>query len=751
MANPRTAWGIDIGNRALKAVKLIRDGDGVRIDDFEFIEHDTLLTDAGDNKEGLIQAALANFVQRHNFRGTVVSVGVSGQNSFARFVKLPPVEEKKIPEIVRFEAIQQIPFPLDDVEWSYQLFQEPDNPEVEVGIFAMRKELVNQHIKYFTDFDLNVQNVQMNPLAVYNALQYDQRFADGVAMVIDVGTENTDLLIADNQAIWMRSIPIGGSAFTDALVKAFKVNFTKAEDLKRNAATSKYARQIFQHMRPVFADLVAEIQRSIGFYSSVHREAKIGKIYALGGTFKLPGLQKYLQQNLQMPVERIDSVAAGAPPDPKLAAQFGDNLLTVIGAYGLAIQAMGGGQVNSSLLPRAIQRERMWQEKTKWFGAAAALFVAGATLVGARYFYENLQYTSALDSRTGNERTLKSADTLSKSWALVQGAGEPERTLISNLQTLVEGKFTMRDLLTELINTVPQPPEPLAKHLIAAGTGDAAAKAAAAAEVKKIPRGQRQIVQIDQILPHYDPALVGRLSDASFRPPAGGLLGAGAADVGTPSGFGAPPQPDFGGPGNPMFPQPIDPGGGGAPAVGGVADPTGKGRGFIVNMSLTCPLSNAASYVEGPVQAALMKISPDATRPNLKFAVRKIWILSRKQIAQDDLRKSRLRADYTAVQALNAQFSATPAGAGQPGMPPPGAPYGAPGAFGGGGFGPGGFRPGANPNAAAALADPNDPAFADKLTGETVVNDWEFEIAVAVELDPAPYVPPAPAAQATAQ
>src|SRR3954463_14383273 len=157
------AWGIDIGNRALKAVKLVREADGVRIDDFEVIEHETVLSNAGDNKESLIQTALAGFVQRHPMKGGVVAAGVSVQSSFARFIKLPPVEPRKIPEIVRFEAIQQIPFPLDDVEWSYQLFRGEDSPDVEVGIFAMRKELINQHIKFFTDQDLNVQAVQMNP------------------------------------------------------------------------------------------------------------------------------------------------------------------------------------------------------------------------------------------------------------------------------------------------------------------------------------------------------------------------------------------------------------------------------------------------------------------------------------------------------------------------------------------------------------------------------------------------------------
>src|SRR2546423_6075518 len=191
------AWGIDVGNRALKAVKLVREGDQLRVDDFEVIEHETVLSSAGDNRESLITSALASFVQRHPFRGGPVPIGGSGQSSFARFIKLPPVETKKIPEIVRFEPIQQIPFPLDDVEWSYQLFQSAESPDVEVRIFAMRKELVNQQLKYFTDFDLNVQVVQMSPLAVYNAMYNDNRL-NGTTMVMDLGAENTDLIICDN-------------------------------------------------------------------------------------------------------------------------------------------------------------------------------------------------------------------------------------------------------------------------------------------------------------------------------------------------------------------------------------------------------------------------------------------------------------------------------------------------------------------------------------------------------------------------
>src|SRR4051794_32164720 len=401
MPSARSAWGIDIGNRALKAIKLVRDGDRFKIDDFEIIEHEQILSQAGDNKESLLQTALAHFMERHETKGGEVAIGVSGQSSFARFIKLPPVEKSKIPEIVRFEAIQQIPFPLDDVEWSYQLFQQPDSPDVEVGIFAMRKDLVNRQLQFFTDATLDVGLIQMSPLAVYNAMAHDQR-VKGTTMIIDLGAENTDLIIAEGESIWLRSIPIGGNNFTEALVKSFKMKVEKAEELKRNAATSKYGRQILQAMRPVFADLVAEIQRSIGFYASVHRDSKIQRVLALGGTFRLPGLQKYLQQNLQLDVQRIDSLTGGAPADARVAAMFSENLLSSVGAYGLALQAMGAGKIESSLLPLPIRRARMWREKTKWFGAAAAVLVLG--LVGvpvARAFYDNYQLAHSKEQYDG--------------------------------------------------------------------------------------------------------------------------------------------------------------------------------------------------------------------------------------------------------------------------------------------------------------------------------------------------------------
>ena len=99
-------------------------------------------------------------------------------------------------------------------------------------------------------------------------------------VVLNIGAENTDLVVCTKSAVWQRCILIGGNAFTKAIADTFKLDFEKAEKLKRTAPVSKYARQILQAMRPVFTDLASEVQRSLGFYNSSNPNTKIVRIVA---------------------------------------------------------------------------------------------------------------------------------------------------------------------------------------------------------------------------------------------------------------------------------------------------------------------------------------------------------------------------------------------------------------------------------------------------------------------------------------
>jgi len=416
-AETGTVWAIDIGNSSLKALYLSTERGVLEVIGFDNIRHGKILS--GSNvteaeKEELIALTLREFVNKYDLSMDEIAVSVPSQNSFARFVNLPPVDEKRIPEMVKFEAVQQIPFGINDVQWDWQLMTEPDSPEIKVGIFAIKNEVVNSALEYFSREDIQVSYVQMAPMALYNYLLNDRPdmvTSDSQATVIlNIGAENTDLVVCTKSAVWQRCILIGGNAFTKAIADTFRLNFEKAEKLKRTAPVSKYSRQILQAMRPVFTDLASEVQRSLGFYNSSNPNTKIVRIVAMGGGTKLRGILKYLQQTLQIPVERPDSFKRLGMGPGVSPAKFHENVSDFGIVYGLALQGLGLAKIESNLLPRNIARSMAWASKGKYFIAAACILLAVSLLCFARTGLDKMNYTKNAQVRQKIAMALKNVD-----------------------------------------------------------------------------------------------------------------------------------------------------------------------------------------------------------------------------------------------------------------------------------------------------------------------------------------------------
>ncbi|MBW8039474.1 MAG: type IV pilus assembly protein PilM [Planctomycetes bacterium] len=450
-------WAIDIGSNSLKALHLSAEGDIVEVIGFDHIQHGKVVTGAGvrpAERDELVALSFRQFVEQNNLGKDDVIISVPSQNSFARFVNLPPVEEKRIPEIVKFEAVQQIPFDINDVQWDWQLMAETEGAEKRVGIFAIKNEVVNSALEHFSRENIQVGYVQMAPMALYNYVLYDRDDlldSDNEAtIVLNIGAENTDLVVCTGSTVWQRCILIGGNAFTRAISDTFKLNFEKAEKLKRTAPMSKYARQIFQAMRPVFTDLATEIQRSLGFYRTSNPNTKLSKIIALGGGTKMRGLLKYLQQTVEIPVERPDSFKKLVISSSVSAAKFHENVNDFGIVYGLGLQGLDLGRIESNLLPRGVARSMAWASKARYFTAAASLILLVSVLAFARTLFDKATYNDKAGIRDEISVILDDA-------RQAQSKTEAERKAGSGYEAMILKEFEVfnnRDvvpLLTEIL------------------------------------------------------------------------------------------------------------------------------------------------------------------------------------------------------------------------------------------------------------------------------------------------------------
>jgi len=482
MAKTNAVWGIDIGQCALKALRCVPADEPGKItaDAFDFIEYPKILSQPEADPVELVRDAVQQFLSRNKVKDDHVAISVPGQSGLARFIKLPPVESKKIPDIVRYEARQQIPFALEDVVFDWQQMaggSEEDgfSLETEVGLFAMKREQVYRALRPFTEANIEIDLIQLTPLALFNFVVFDQlpelpaidsfdpKDPPPSTIVVSLGTDTTDLVITNGYRVWQRNIPLGGNHFTKALTKELKLTFAKAEHLKRNALKAEDPKAVFLAMRPVFNDLVTEVQRSISFFQSVDRTAKIGRVIPLGNAMKLRGLQKYLGQSLGYEVFELKEyrglTGAGVVGTPA----FRENMLSFAVCYGLALQGLGQASLGTNLIPPEIIRDRQMRAKKPWAVAAVASLLLGCA---AAYFGVWRAFDSVRDTPNNpitaalgqSENAVQTAEKLKNEYDTAKTSFTSVRGIADRLSDINDRRSLWPELMSAVAQCVPQDP-----------------------------------------------------------------------------------------------------------------------------------------------------------------------------------------------------------------------------------------------------------------------------------------------------
>jgi len=207
-----TVWSIDVGKSSLKAIKIHREQSSLEIIAVDKIDFEA--TDSGIDSIGQAKNAMRTFAARNTIDCPVAVVHPS-RSAFSRFINLPPVDSKELDKMIEYEAQQQIPFPIDEVIWDYHISEDEGvSAQKEIGIFAVRQEAISDFMLDYQDFPLEL--ISVGYIGLLNYVTFDLR-PNRPVVVLDMGSDHTDLLIVDGQKFWFRSLPSAGKDFTQAL------------------------------------------------------------------------------------------------------------------------------------------------------------------------------------------------------------------------------------------------------------------------------------------------------------------------------------------------------------------------------------------------------------------------------------------------------------------------------------------------------------------------------------------------------
>jgi type IV pilus assembly protein PilM len=314
MAAPARILSLNLGTQTVGLAEFQRaENGGVMLNAYRLTE---ILSDPSAESARLPQTrlALSEMKEAMKVRGGPINYAISGQNIFARFVKLPTVAEEKVEQIIGFEAQQNVPFPIEEVVWDYQLVGNGNNGQVEVVLVAIKSDLLDDLNEVTESSGFRTQVVDAAPMALYNAFRYNYADQPGCSLLVDLGARTTNLIFIEPGKVFSRSIPIGGNTITANLAKEFGEGFTVAEERKKregyvslggayaddsNPTIAKEAKII----RNTMTRLHAEISRSINFYRAQQSGTQPARIYLCGGTANLPYLREFFAEKFQLPIE----------------------------------------------------------------------------------------------------------------------------------------------------------------------------------------------------------------------------------------------------------------------------------------------------------------------------------------------------------------------------------------------------------------------------------------------------------------
>ncbi len=405
MAKENKILAIDIGGENLKMAEFHYSESGsISLTAFAFRKMVAL---EGESRGETFRRYYYEVLMDNSFTAKDVRISLPAQNSFQRLSKLPPAlgNRAAVDKLIEYEASQTVPYPIDEIEWGYQLLrheweelipeEQEDGSIQEVSVrrednealfIAMKSEDVVCYTDVIEESGKQVLSVDVAPVALFNAAMAAQIKEDECVLLISIGGSSTSLMIADNRRVFMRNIPTAGDSVTAQIAREFSIGLDHAEDFKRRYGfvalggayeepESELAAKISKLTRNVMTRLHGEISRSVSVWRAQHGGSTPSRVLLAGGGSTMLYTTEFFTEKLRVPSEYLNTytlIGIGSQVDKALLQSTAPMSQELIG---LAIRHLGHCPLDISLLPKAIKKQIELNDRKVYLYASAATLI----------------------------------------------------------------------------------------------------------------------------------------------------------------------------------------------------------------------------------------------------------------------------------------------------------------------------------------------------------------------------------------
>jgi len=335
---------------------------------------------------------------------------LGGPAVFARILKVPAADPTKVRSMVGFEAQQTVPA-IEQALWDYQLLTSSQPGEVEALILAIKKETVDELSAATASVGLRTHSVTLTPAALLNGFFYNYPEATGCNLIMEIGARATTILLVEGTRLFVRVVPLGGAAVTQAVATDLQETFVGAEILKRakgfvhpggayEDSADAAAARISKLARGVMTRLHTEVERSVTFFRSQQGGSKPAQAWLAGGGAVLGYTELFFREKLRIPVNYFQPFRRLGVPSTAEAQAAVRNFSSWGAGVGTALQALGDAPVKVNVLSASGRGEA---RKKREMPAMVVAAVAGAGLLflpGVHGFWQGAKVGGRLAEQT---------------------------------------------------------------------------------------------------------------------------------------------------------------------------------------------------------------------------------------------------------------------------------------------------------------------------------------------------------------
>ena len=209
--------GLDIDRGAIKAVQIGGSGGSHTLQHVGYRKlQPGAIADGEVADHDLLAYELREFWASHSFKGKSVYLGVANQKVVVRLLDFPRMSPEDLKGAISFEAQDHIPMPIDEAILDYVVLG-PQDEGLDLDrilIVAAQKEMISRYSSAVRTAGLRAEGVDVKALSLVRSTLPGSLFDDeGAILLLDVGTEITNLVVAQGGSPTLTRFIPGGSGF----------------------------------------------------------------------------------------------------------------------------------------------------------------------------------------------------------------------------------------------------------------------------------------------------------------------------------------------------------------------------------------------------------------------------------------------------------------------------------------------------------------------------------------------------------